>query len=32
MEIKKPLNDDSDVRAAVDAQGPWFDNGKRSYS
>ena len=25
MEIEKLLNDDSDVRAEVDAQGPWFD-------
>ena len=25
MEIEKLLNDDSDVRAEVDSQGPWFD-------
>ena len=25
MEIEKLMNDDTDVRAEVDAQGPWFD-------
>ena len=25
LQIEKLLNDDSDLRAEVDAQGPWFD-------
>ena len=25
MEIEKHLTDDSDLRAEVDVQGPWFD-------
>ena len=28
LQIEKLLNDDSDLRAEVDAQGPWFDTVK----